>query len=46
MFKIEKILADGLPVYLSTYLGNNHGIVFYFTTGNGGYSNYRVVIIV
>jgi len=46
MFKIEKILADGLPVYLSTYLRNNHGIVFCFTTRNGEYSNYRVVVII
>lgn len=33
MFKIEKILADGLPVYLSTYLRNNHRIVFCFEEG-------------
>ncbi len=46
MFKIEKILADGLLVYLSTYLRNNHRIVFCFTNGNGGHSNYGVVVII
>ena len=46
MFKIEKILADGFPVYLSTYLKNNHGIVFCFTTRNSRYNNYREVVII
>lgn len=39
MVRIEKTLVDNLPVYLSTYLRNNYGIVFCFTTRNGGYSN-------
>ncbi|HEY4695866.1 MAG TPA: peptidoglycan editing factor PgeF [Candidatus Hydromicrobium sp.] len=39
MVGIEKILIHNLPVYLFTYLRNNHGIVLCFTTRNGGYSN-------
>jgi YfiH family protein len=39
MVNIEKKLTDGLPVYLSPYLRKNHGIIFCFTTRNGGCSN-------
>jgi len=39
MVNMEKKLTDGLPVYLSPYLRKNHGIIFCFTTRNGGCSN-------
>jgi YfiH family protein len=34
MTGLENISVHGLPVYLSDYLKNNHGIIFCFTTGN------------
>src|SRR3972149_4141981 len=39
MMGMEKISAHNLPLYLSNYLKNNHGIIFCFTTRNGRYSN-------
>lgn len=39
MTGIENISAHNLPVYLSNYLKNNHGIIFCFTTRNSGPGN-------
>ncbi len=38
MTKIEKTILDDLTVYLSPYLKKEYGIIFCFTTRNGGFS--------
>lgn len=47
MIGMEYMSVYKLPVYLSSYLKNNHGIIFCFTTGkiaqdNGGFDSFNI----
>jgi len=39
MITIKKTLLCDFPLYTYPYLKNNHGLIFCFTTRDGGYSN-------